>query len=1061
MWIVRLALRRPYTFVAAAILIAILGGIVIARMPTDVLPDINIPVVSAIWQYRGLSADEMEKRITTASERSFTTTVNDIEHIESQSLTGLGIIKVFFHPGTPVEAAVAQMTAISQTVTRQMPPGVTPPLILRFNASSVPILQLGLGGQGLSEQALYDIGSNFLRTQLATVQGASVLQPAGGKARQVMVDLDPKALYARGISPSDVSAAINAQSPILPAGAAKVGDREYSVRLNNSPEVVEALNEVPVRQQGGATVYLRDVAQVRDGGAVQTNVVRQDGRRGALVSILKTGTASTLDIVERVKKELPRILSTLPPELDVRLLLDQSLFVRASINAVLYEGLLAGVLVSLMILLFIGSWRSTLIVCTSIPLSILTSIILLYFLGQTINMMTLGGLALAIGILVDEATVEIENIHRNLAMGKSIIRAVLDGAGEIAVPAFVSALSISIVFAPVVLLRGTAKYLFQPLAMAVVFAMLASWVLSRTLIPTMVRYMLKSELDLYRTGHAAAGSGPLWRLHHAFMRGFERFREGYRKALDWALAHRLAVVMLFALFCAGSGFLVTQLGQDFFPQVDGGQLRLHVRAPAGTRLENTEEMFARVEDKIRQVIPPEKLDTMLDNIGLPVLPINMAYTDSATIGSGDGEILISLKRERERGETWEYARRLRQELPAAFPEMTFFFRSADMVSQILNFGIPAPINIQVIGRNQQANYRIAKEIERRLARVPGAVDVRLHQVLDAPELRINVDRTRAGQLGLTQREVASSVLVSLSSSGQVSPNYWLHPDTGVSYLIAVQTPEHRITSMEEIRNTPLAGSRPGSPQLLSNVATTERDTTPLAISHYNVQPVLDIYASVQDRDLGSVAGQVDKIVKDASAKLPRGSSIQVRGQMETMRESFQGLTVGILLAVALVYLVMVINFQSWLDPFIILMALPGAFSGIVWSLYVTQTTINVPSLMGAIMSVGVATANSILLVTFANQRREEGAGVREAALSAAVTRLRPVLMTAGAMILGMLPMSLGLGEGGEQNAPIGRAVIGGLVVATFATLLFVPVAYTTLKEGRRPGAPEQDTELLR
>jgi len=1062
MWIVRLALRRPYMFVAAAILIAILGGIAVLRMPTDILPDINIPVVSAIWQYRGLSADEMERRITTQSERSFTTTVNDIEHIESQSLTGLGVIKVFFHPGTPVDAAVAQMTAISQTVTRQMPPGATPPLILRFNASSVPILQLGLGGQGLSEQALYDFGSNFIRTQLATVQGASVLQPAGGRARQIMVDLDPKALYARGVSPADVSAAINAQSPILPAGAAKVGHREYSVRLNNSPDAVEALNDAPVRQQGGATVFIRDVAQVRDGGAVQTNIVRQDGRRGALLSILKTGTASTLDIVARVKKELPRILSTLPPELDVRLLLDQSIFVRASIDAVLYEGLLAAVLVSLMILLFIGSWRSTLIVCTSIPLSILASLIVLYFLGQTINVMTLGGLALAIGILVDEGVVAIENIHRHFAQGKSLVRGILDGAGEIAVPALVSALAISIVFAPVVLLKGTAKYLFQPLAMAVVFAMLASWVLSRTLVPTMVWYMLRPELKLYRgeQGHGAGGSGPLWKVHYAFQRRFERFREGYRSSLDWALAHRRTVVAVFIVFCVGSGFLATQLGQDFFPQVDGGQLRLHARAPTGTRLETTEEMFAKVEAKIREIIPPDKLDTILDNIGLPVLPINMAYTDSATIGSGDGEILISLNRNRKRGETWEYARRLREELPAAFPEMSFFFRSADMVSQILNFGIPAPVNIQVVGRNQQANYRIAKEIERRLARVPGAVDVRLHQVLDAPELRINVDRTRAGQMGMTQRDVASNVLVSLSSSGQVSPNYWLHPASGVSYLIAVQTPEHRLSSIDEVRSTPLSAGRNSPPQLLSNLASVERTTTNMAISHYNVQPVLDVYASVQDRDLGAVAKDVDRIVEEASAKLPRGSFVQVRGQMQTMRESFRGLAGGLVLAVALVYLVMVVNFQSWLDPFIILMALPGAFSGIIWSLYVTQTTINVPSLMGAIMSIGVATANSILLVTFANQRRAEGASVREAALSAGGTRLRPVLMTAGAMILGMLPMSLGLGEGGEQNAPIGRAVIGGLLVATIATLFFVPVAYSILKGRTRPRLPQEDLELL-
>jgi len=1061
-WIVKLALRRPYTFVVAALLIAILGALAVVRMPTDLLPDIDIPVVSAIWQYKGLSADEMEKRITMPSERSFTTTVNDIEHIESQSLTGVGVIKVFFHPGTAVDAAVAQMTAISQTVTRQMPPGTTPPLIIRFNASSVPILQLGLGGRGLSEQALFDIGSNFLRTGLATVQGASLLQPAGGRARQIMVDLDPKALYALGLSPTDVSAAIAAQSPILPAGTAKIGDREYSVRLNNSPEAVVLLNDVPVRQQGSATVRVRDVAEVRDGGAVQTNIVRQDGRRGALVSVLKTGRASTLDIVDRVKQELPRILSTLPPELDVRFLLDQSVFVRASIKGVLWEGLLAAGLTALMILLFVGSWRSTLIVSTSIPLSILSSLILLYLLGQTINVMTLGGLALAIGILVDEATVEIENIHRNLAMGKSIIRAVLDGAREIAVPAFVSSLAISIVFVPVVLLRGTAKYLFQPLAMAVVFAMMASYVLSRTLIPTMVRYLLVPELQVYRNGeagHAAGATGPVWRMHRAFMRRFERFRAAYGRGLSWALAHPRIVVVGFAAFCLGSGLLATQLGQDFFPQVDGGQLRLHVRAPVGSRLETTEQLFARVEDHIRRVIPAEALDTIVDNIGLPVLPINMAYSDSATIGSADGEILISLSPHRRRGETWAYARRLREELPGAFSGSTFFFRSADMVSQILNFGIPAPIDVQVVGRSP-ANYRIAKSIERQLARVPGAVDVRLHQVVDAPELRIDVDRTRAAQMGLTQRDVANNVLTSLSSSGQVSPNYWLDPITGISYLIAVQTPEHRVASTDDVGQTPLAISRTGPPQLLANVATITHATTPMVSSHYNVQPVLDVYAGVQDRDLGGVATQVDRIVKEARGQLPRGSSIQVRGQVQTMRSSFLGLSGGLILAVALMYLVMVINFQSWLDPFIILMALPGAFSGIVWSLYLTQTTINVPSLMGAIMSVGVATANSILLVTFANQQRAGGADAPQAAHAAAVTRLRPVLMTAGAMILGMLPMSLGLGEGGEQNAPIGTAVIGGLLVATVATLVFVPVAYSLLRArtDRRP--PEADLELL-
>ena len=1059
MWIVKLALRRPYTFVVAALLIAILGALAVVRMPTDLLPDIDIPVVSAIWQYKGLSADEMEKRITTPSERSLTTTVNDIEHIESQSLAGMGVIKVFFHPGTAVDAAVAQITAISQTVTRQMPPGITPPLIIRFNASSVPILQLGLGGRGLSEQALFDIGSNFLRTGLATVQGASLLQPAGGRARQIMVDLDPKALYALGLSPTDVSAAIAAQSPILPAGTAKIGDREYSVRLNNSPEAVALLNEVPVRQQGNATVRVRDVAQVRDGGAVQTNIVRQDGRRGALVSILKTGRASTLDIVSRVKQALPRILSTLPPELDVRYLLDQSIFVRASIRGVLWEGLLAATLTALMILLFVGSWRSTLIVSTSIPLSILSSLILLYLLGQTINVMTLGGLALAIGILVDEATVEIENIHRNLAMGKSIIRAVLDGAREIAVPAFVSSLAISIVFVPVVLLQGTAKYLFQPLAMAVVFAMMASYVLSRTLIPTMVRYLLVPELQVYRAGGAERAAGPVWRAHRAFMRHFERFRAAYGRGLSWALSHPRIVVVAFVAFGLGSGLLATQLGQDFFPQVDGGQLRLHVRAPVGSRLETTESLFARVEDHIRRVIPAGTLDTIVDNIGLPVLPINMAYSDSATIGPGDGEILISLTPQRRRGDTWVYARRLREELPAAFPEATFFFRSADMVGQILNFGIPAPIDVQVGGRSP-ANYRIAKTIERQLARVPGAVDVRLHQVVDAPELRIDVDRTRAAQMGLTQRDVANNVLTSLSSSGQVAPNYWLDPVTGVSYLIAVQTPESQVASTDDVGRTPLSTSRGGPPQLLANVAAISHATTPMVSSHYNVQPVFDVYAGVQDRDLGGVATDVDRIVKEARGQLPRGSFIQVRGQVQTMRSSFVGLSAGLILAVALVYLVMVINFQSWLDPFIILMALPGAFSGIVWSLYVTQTTINVPSLMGAIMSVGVATANSILLVTFANQQRANGANALEAAHSAAVTRLRPVLMTAGAMILGMLPMSLGLGEGGEQNAPIGVAVIGGLLVATVATLVFVPVAYSLLRTRDHGEPPDADLELL-
>lgn len=1064
MWIVKLGLRRPYTLAVVAILLFVLGGITIQRTPTDILPDIDIPVVSAIWQYRGLSADEMERRITTVSERAFTTTVADIEHIESQTLSGLAVIKVFFHPGTSVDAAVAQMTAISQTVTRQMPPGATPPLIIRFNASSVPILQLGLGGQGLSEQALFDLGSNFLRTQLATVQGASLLQPAGGRARQIMVDLDPDALYARGLSPADVTAAINAQMPILPAGTIKMGDREYSVRLDASPTLVAALNDVPLVQRGANVVYVRDVAQVRDGGAVQTNVVRQDGTRGALVSVLKTGRASTLDIVSRVKQTLPRILSTLPPELDLKLLLDQSLFVRASIDTVVKEGLLAALLTSAMILLFLGSWRSTLIVSTSIPLSILTSLILLGALGETINVMTLGGLALSIGILVDEAVVAVENIHRHFGMRKSMIRAVLDGAGEIAIPALVSALAISIVFVPVFLLRGTARHLFAPLATAVVFAMLASYLLSRTLVPAMVRLLLRAEVESPPDGTAhiqAAGgmAGLMTSLHRGFLAGFDRLREAYRRSLARALAHRRAVFVAASVFVAISAALATQLGQDFFPQVDAGQLRLHVRAPAGTRLETTEALFARVEDHIRQVIPPDRLDTIVDNIGLPILPINMAYTDSATTGSSDGEILVSLTPNRRRGETWEYARRLRSTLLAAFPEMTFFFRSSDMVGQILNFGIPAPIDIQVIGRNLAANYTIAREVEQRLRRVPGAVDVRIHQVLDAPELRVNVDRARAGEFGLTERDVGSSLLTSLSSSGQVAPNYWLDPATGVSYLVAVQTPDYQLDSLDALGRMPLA-SRGKPAQLLANLASFERSQTAQAISHYDVQPTLDVLAGVQDRDLGSVARAVDRIVAEVTPTLPRGSFIQVRGQVQTMRESFQGLAGGLVLAVLLVYLVMVVNFQSWRDPFIILFALPGALSGIVWALFVTHTTINVPSLMGAIMSIGVATANSILVVTFANQRRAAGTAPVEAALAAGVTRLRPVLMTALAMILGMLPMAFGLGEGGEQNAPVGRAVIGGLVVATFATLYFVPVVYASLQGRAAEATCEPDAELL-
>lgn len=1048
MWIVKLALRRPYTFVVAALLIAILGAVTIWRMPTDIFPEIDIPVVSVIWTYNGVAAEEMEKRIVTFSERGLTTTVNDIEHIESQSLNGISVIKVFFHPSAKIEAAVAQISAMSQSVLRAMPPGITAPFIVRYNVSNVPILQASISSDSLSEQQLFDYGQNFIRTQLATVQGASVPIPYGGKPRQIMVDIDSQALFANGLSAADVSAAINAQNLILPAGSAKLGEREYNVRLNSSPDTVAALNDLPIKQVGGATIYIRDVAQVRDGSQVQTNIVRQDGRRSALLTILKSGGASTLDIVSRVKQTLPRILATLPKELNVNLLFDQSVFVRAAINGVLFEAIIAACLTAAMILLFLGSWRSTLIVTVSIPLSILCSLILMSLLGQTLNVMTLGGLALAVGILVDDATVEIENIHRNLAQGKPLRQAILDGAQQIATPAFVSTLAICIVFVPVVFLSGAAKSLFTPLAMAVVFAMMASYLLSRTLIPTMVLYLLRDEAKLYQTEgeHIHSAKGWVWRIHGAFNHRFERWRERYCDWLKLALTHRRAVIIAFLLFCSGSFLFLPFIGENFFPAVDAGQFRLHVRAPAGTRVEETERIFGQVEDAIRKIVPREELGLILDNIGLPSIGINLAYSDSATVSSADGEILVSLKDGHK--PTPEYVKRLRRELKAQFPQLTFFFQPADIVSQILNFGLPAPIDVQLVGRDQKANYEIARQMVERIARIPGAADVHLHQVMDGPELRVNVDRTRAEQAGLTQRDVANSLLTSLSSSGQTAPSFWLNPENGVSYFVAVQTPQYKVDSVDAIGRTPVTGGNTTTPQLLSNLASVEHFNSAAVVNHYNVQPLFDVYANVQDRDLGGVAREIDRVIAEFQPKLPRGSSLVMRGQVENMRSSFFGLGFGLLFAILLVYFLMVVNFQSWLDPFIILMALPGALAGILWMLFVTQTTISVPSLMGAIMCVGVATANSILLVTFANEQRTLGQDAISAAMAAGFTRLRPVLMTALAMMIGMLPMALGFGEGGEQNAPLGRAVIGGLLVATFATLFFVPVIYSVLR--RKP-----------
>jgi CzcA family heavy metal efflux pump len=1026
-----------------ALVIAILGGVSIARMPKDVFPDINIPVVSVIWNYNGLLPEEMERRIATPSERAFTTSVNDIEHMESQSLTGLSVTKVFFHPNAKIEAAVAQLTAQAQPLVRALPPGATPPNILRYTASSVPILQLSLSSNSLTEAQLADYGSNFLRTQLATVQGASVPPPYGGKNRNIMVDLDPDALFARGLSPADVSNAINAESLVLPTGTAKMGQREYAVFLNSSPDAVEEMNGMPIKQVNGTTVYVRDVAHVRDGNSVQFNMVHVNGQRSALLTIIKNGGASTLDVIERVRAALPRIQATLPPELDIKFLLDQSVFVRAALNGVVREAIIAACLTALMILLFLGNWQSTLIVATSIPLSILSSIIILSAFGETLNVMTLGGLALAVGILVDDATVEIENIHRNLAQGKPLRQAILDGAQQIAVPAFVSTLAICIVFVPVVFLTGIAKYLFTPLGMAVVFAMLASYLLSRTLVPTLCMFMLRGEVHSHEDGNASRRRGVFRSLYHLFNAGFERFRNFYRELLRLALAHRVTVVIGFAAFSIASLSLALVVGQDFFPDVDAGQLRLHVRAPAGTRIDATEQLFGGVEATIRRMIPPDELTAMVDNIGVGN-NLNVAFSDSGTIGPFDGEILVSLK-QGAHGPTQGYIKALRKELPKEFPQMTFFFQPADITSQILNFGLPSPIDIQINGRDKLANYNLAREIQKRIQEIPGAVDVHLHQVVDAPELRIDVDRTRAEQAGLSQREVAGNVLVSLSGSGQTAPNLWLNPQNGVQYNVVVQTPQYLIPSIDALGRTPISGSAGTPIQLLSNLATVKRDVAMAVVNHNNVQPVFDVFANVQDRDLGGVARDVDRVINEFSGKLPRGTFIDLRGQVQSMRSSFLGLATGFVFAVLLVYFLMVVNFQSWLDPFIILMALPGAVSGILWMLFLTHTTFSVPSLMGAIMSVGVATANSILLVTFANGERHAGLGPIEAALSAGFTRLRPVLMTAAAMIIGMLPMATGLGEGGEQNAPLGRAVIGGLLVATVATLFFVPVVYSILR----------------
>src|SRR6266567_3470597 len=1048
MWIVRLALRRPYTFVVMALVIILLTPVVLLRTPTDIFPDINIPVISLVWTYNGLQPQEMEQRITSNVERGVTTLVNDVEHIESQSLNGIAIIKVFFQPGANIQTALAQTAAISQTFLRFLPPGTTPPLVIIYSASTVPVIQIGLTSDTLSEQQLFDYGNYFIRTQLATVPGAATPFPYGGKQRVISVDIDSKTLQAKGLSAVDVVNAVNAQNLILPTGTAKLGPLEYTVEMNGSPQTVGELNDLPVKTVNGATIYMKDVAHVRDGFSPQTNIVLSNGQRGVLMSIYKTGSASTIDIVDHVKQMLEYNKGSVPEGMHISTFFDQSLYVRASIQGVIREGIIAACLTAVMILLFLGNWKSTLIIAVSIPLSILVSILCLSALGQTINVMTLGGLALAVGILVDDATVEIENINRNLAMGKETVQAILDGAQQIAVPAFVSTLCICIVFIPMFFLSGVAKYLFVPLAEAVIFAMLASYMWSRTIVPTLAMYLLSAEDEYHAEEHAGEKQGLFRRYQQKFEHAFERFRDGYRNALQWALGIPRVFVAAFLGFCLLSTTLVLVLGRDFFPSVDAGQIRLHLRARTGLRIEETARLADQVNGVIRETIPKEELTTVLDNIGLPYSGINLTYSNAGTIGTSDAEILVQLKGERGKS-TAAYINDLRQKLPQRFPGVQFFFQPADIVTQILNFGTPAPIDVEVTGMNQRGNYLVAEKLANEVRHIPGAVDVHVQQAFDSPTLYMQIDRARAQSVGIQSRDIAQNVLVSLSSSFQTSPSFWLDPKNGVEYNVAVQEPQYRVDSYQALQNTPISGSIAGAaPQILGNLVQTRNTSRPAEISHYTTQPMINVYAAVDGRDLGGVADEVEKRVHAIEKDLPKGSHIDVRGQVQTMKSSFEGLGLGLLGAIVLAYLLIVVNFQSWLDPFIIITALPGALAGICWTLLLTHTTLNVPSLTGAIMCMGVATANSILMVSFAREQMDEGKSARDAASEAGFVRIRPVLMTALAMIIGMVPMAVGLGEGGEQNAPLGRAVIGGLIFATFATLFFVPCVFSMI-HGRR------------
>jgi multidrug efflux pump subunit AcrB len=1049
--IVRIALGRPYTFVVLALLILIIGPLAAMRTPTDIFPEIRIPVIGVVWQYTGLPPDQMSGRITTPFERSLTTTVNDIEHIVANSYNGIGIVKIFFQPNVDIRTANAQVTAISQTLLKQLPPGATPPLILNYNASTVPIIQLALSGEGLTEQNLADLGINQLRTPLVTVPGAAIPYPYGGKQRQIQIDLNSAALQALGLSGQDVANTLAAQNLITPVGTEKIGLFEYTVQLNNSPLKIEELGDLPIKTVNGAMVYVRDVATIRDGNPPQTNIVHVNGNRSVLMMVLKAGSISTLDIIAGIKKKVEEYKSSLPAALKIDFVGDQSVFVRGAITGVAREGIIAALLTSVMILLFLGSWRSTIIIATSIPLAVLGSIIMLSMIGETLNIMTLGGLALAVGILVDEATVTIENINYHLEQGKEVERAILDGANQIVVPAFVSLLCICIVFIPMFFLQGVARFLFVPMAEAVMFAMMWSFILSRTLVPTMAKYLLHPHVHHGHDGPPPSRN-PLVRFQRGFEAGFESLRAGYHNLLALALDHRPTFVIGFIGFIALSFILVPYLGRNFFPSVDAGQILMHVRTQVGTRVEDSAAQFAQIQKAIRTVIPPEMIETMTDNIGVPISGINMTYNNTGVIGSQDGDIQIKLHEGHEPTDT--YIKALREKLPGLFPGVTFAFLPADIVNQILNFGAPAPIDLEIRGNNLDGNYAYANSLLEKIRRIPGVADARIQQSARNPTFNVDVDRTRAQYVGVTERDVANSMVVNLAGSSQVAPTYFLDPTNGVSYSIVLQTPQYQLDTLDALQTLPMTAPGVTEPVLLGGIANITRTTSNAVVSQYDIQPMVQIYATPQGRDLGAVASDIRKVLAETANDLPKGSTVSLVGQVQTMESSFSGLLFGLLGAVVLIYLLIVVNFQSWSDPFVIITALPAALAGIVWMLFTTQTTLSVPALTGAIMCMGVATANSVLVISFARERYAELGDARAAALEAGFVRIRPVMMTALAMIIGMLPMALGLGEGGEQNAPLGRAVIGGLAVATVATLFFVPTVFSVLHRNRQSHAPE-------